>query len=273
MVKVLIKLHPGYGLGDHVQMTAVMRHVAKNRPDWLIDFQGDAGKSDCMLGLVNRVFTHADAPPEAFYDRVIPIDLYDTFAAWDDRPNTRVASCLHEKFGMEWESELGGYEVNISDEAKDFAFAAMKHDAWVVFHPTGKSAGERKNLSQRQIDAIREIIKATCCERWFPDYLSAQMNCAVIARARAFVGIDSGPGKCASATETPSLICWTQHHPALYHDPAPNTTHLVPANHADMPVLRNNLSTLKFFEANYNFRTYTDDLTEQVEKWLMEVLS
>ena len=278
-IRVLIKLHAGYGLGDHVQMTAVLRHVRKNRPDWRIDFVGDPGKSDAMLGLAENVVWHGSVCQESSYDRVIDIDLHDTFCGWSDRPNTRVSACLHEKFGMEWERELGRYQVEITDKAKDMACAAMKHDAWVVVHPVGNSAQERKNLYPKQIDEISDIIKKTCCEEWFPNYLSAQLNCAFISRARAFVGIDSGPAKCAAATETPALVCWTGNHPALYFDPAPNVTHLIPANHEDNPFLwrgtaAGQRAALDFFYANYRWRTYRDagDLPDAVGAWLREVL-
>lgn len=309
--KVLIRLHPGYGLGDHCQMTAVLRHVAKNRPGWSIDFQGDAGKSDCMVGIVNQVFTHTDAPPEAFYDRAIDVDLYDTFCGWADRPNTRVSSCLHEKFGMGWERELARYQINVTASNKFKALAFLESLGCRTF-PTqrsdtthgvvcvqyqGDSAQERKNLSHAEAVSIcrrvEELGRVPLLFDWrgespicaeggiksvahYPMHdewgKSAQMNAAIISQCEAFVGIDSGPGKCASATNTPALIVWTKHHPALYHDPAPNTTHLVPADHERNLFLKGNRAAVDFFVKNYNVRTYDQDPVPEVRKWLSETL-
>ncbi len=101
----------------------------------------------------------------------------------------------------------------------------------------------------------------------------AQMNAAIISQCEAFIGIDSGPGKCASATSTPTLICWTGHHPALFHDPCPNTTHLIPADHRQNPLLQGNREVADWFEANYAWQTYCQgSLTQKVIHWLEMVL-
>lgn len=98
------------------------------------------------------------------------------------------------------------------------------------------------------------------------------MNCAVISQCEAFIGIDSGPGKCASATNTPSLIIWTGHHPSPFHDPAPNTTHLVPQGFHGMHPVYNDPGVVSWFDSHYNIRHYQNDLSEQVHLWLQEVL-
>lgn len=282
-VHVLISLHPGYGLGDHVQLTSVARHLLAARPHWQIDFQGDAGKSDAMLGLVRRVFTHGDgaADPSA-YDRIIDINLYDTLADWTDRPNTRVAACLHEKFGLPWVRELGGYRVAITEEAMLRAPFFLPTPPTVAFHCAGMSAMERKDLTFLEASGIRNAITGMnhhCLN--MPATPSAQLNCAIISQCSAFIGIDSGPSKCAAATSTPSLVCWTKNHPALYFDPAPNVTHLVPVEHRTMDVFRGTTAAVDWFEANYNFRVYDPSpvagydntgLVGQIAVWLREVL-
>ena len=100
----------------------------------------------------------------------------------------------------------------------------------------------------------------------------AEMNTALIEQCEAFVGIDSGPGKCASATDTPTLIVWTGHHPALYHDPAPNTTHLVPVGFHDMHPVCSNPGVVAWFDRSYQGRHYAGDPVVEVCKWLKEVL-
>ena len=51
-LNVLISLHRGYGLGDAVQMSAVLRHVAKYRPHWRVDFQAESGRYCIGGGIV-----------------------------------------------------------------------------------------------------------------------------------------------------------------------------------------------------------------------------
>ncbi len=106
------------------------------------------------------------------------------------------------------------------------------------------------------------------------------MLTATISLADAFVGIDSGPGKIASATDTPSLICWTGHHPLRYHDPAPNTTHLIPEDWNKLPPLDCMADSLplfldaaRFFTRNYKFITYRPgELAQEACRWLRETL-
>jgi len=305
-IAVLIKLHHGYGLGDAVQMTSVIRHVAKNRPDWIIDYVADRGRHSAMHGLVRNAFAYDDSPPCSHYDREIDIHLYDTFAAWPDRPNTRVTQCLHERFGMAWDKELAGYVINVTEESRASAFAFMltvkghwektqKNFPVVCIQYQGDSSAERKNLTHDHALGICQHVIALgrvpllidwrnkspltdigagihttgrlgTSLQWGAD---AQMNAAIISQCEAYVGIDSGPGKCASATETPALICWTGHHPALFHDPCPNTTHLVPADHREMPLLQGNRAVADFFEENYNWRVY--DATDRSIRSLASV--
>src|SRR5271166_6650597 len=102
---MLISLHRGYGLGDAVQMSAVLRHVAKYRPHWIVDFQAEEGRHCVGRGIVNgEIFEFKKNPnPDKQYDAEIEICLYDTWANWGDRPNTRVSSCLRDRFDLDWD--------------------------------------------------------------------------------------------------------------------------------------------------------------------------
>ncbi len=307
-IPILLKLHSGYGLGDAVQITSVLRHLAKNRPQWDIYYQADAGYHDAAIGLVKHAFSYDEPAPNVEFDRTIEVKLYDTFSAWPDRPNTRVTSCLHERFGMGWDKECGRYVINVTEEAKwstgmllRYLFQSRKTPNVVCIHYEGISSPEKKNLSHKQaIEICRHIEelgrkpllldwqgKSPICseggiksvahvdiERPNADAgvgKSAQVNAAIISQCEAFIGIDSGPGKCAAATDTPTLICWTGHHPALFHDPSPNTTHLVPANHRQMDLLQGNAAVADWFEANYLWTPYTD-LVGEVKEWLRRTL-
>ncbi len=269
---ILISLYKGYGLGDAVQMSAVLRHLRAYRPDCKIDFQAEAGRETVGYGIAHNVFSYGQPYPSEHYDLETQIILYDTRANWPDRPDTRVTSCLHERFGIPWQRELGRYEINVPLEIS--AKIPDLSDT-IAIHYQGDSAKERKDLSYEQIKLIQKNLRdPVLILDWRPDSNSiingirsinltgdlgrdAQWNCAVIAKCKAFIGIDSGPGKCASATNTPSLIIWTSHDPAAFHDPAPNTTHLVPASYVPS----------KFFQENYKYVYYTD-LVQGTLKWI-----
>lgn len=323
------------GLADAVQMSAVLRHLRKHRPSWLIDYCADEGRHSAAIGLVRNAFHYGEPRPSSSYDREIDIVLYDQFAAWQDRPNTRVSQCLHERFGMGWDPECGSYEINVTCQANSDAlqylmsyripsFAQcylMTHTPpyplgtplikaddgkyWpakfkcVCIQYEGDSSQINKNLTTEQAAEICQAVIAmgrvpllmdwrnksplpdgktihttgrlSTSDTWGRD---VQMNAAIISQCEAFVGIDSGPGKCASATSTPTLICWTGHHPALFHDPCANTTHLVPVDHRSNPLLRGNAVVAEWFEKNYAWRGYDDaeDLVSKTEAWLQEVL-
>lgn len=289
-VNVLVSLHRGYGLGDTVQVSAVLRHVVKYRPHWTIDFQAEPCRHNVGRGIVNNTFAFGDLYTSPHYDAEVEILLFDTFANWHDRPNTHVSSCLHDRFGMKWDHECGRYQVNVSCKSVDAASALLRHSNCVAVHYEGVTCPEKKNLTHEQANEICLAIKRlgrepvildwydksplpfrriTTPQRWGTD---PEMVCAVISQCEAFVGIDSGPSKCASATETPTLVVWTGHHPALYHDPSPNTTHLVPIGYHKLSPVRGSPNVVDFFERNYNIREYDNNPTKAIKLWLMEML-
>ena len=294
---VLISLYPGYGLGDSIQIGPVLRHLLKYRPDWIIDYQADEGKHQVGRGIARRTFPYRSSFPTPHYDLSVQICLYDTWANWGDRPNTRVSSTLHEVFGLPWDAECGEYSVLVTADAIRMAWQVLPPRA-VALHYRGDSSPERKNLSHDQAalicDSIKRLNRYPLLLDWrnawptrhIPQVMTtggypfsqewgrdAEMNCAVIAQCEAFVGIDSGPGKCASATSTPALIVWTGHHPAPFHDPAPNTTHLVPLGYHGLEPVCNDRGVVDFFEAHYKVRYYSGDPVPMIQRWLREALT
>ncbi len=232
--------------------------------------------------------------------------LYDTFANWGDRPNTRVASCLHERFGLPWDAECGQYQVNwtrdvgyaVQEAMSSFiARRAKLTTRPVAIHYRGDSAPTKKDLSEEQASQVCDHILAlgrvpllldwrntnlvasrtdVCTtgrklfsQEWGRD---AAYNAALIHQCEAFVGIDSGPAKCASSTNTPSLVTWIGHHPAIYHDPATNTTHLVPRSYHELEPVCNDRRVIDWFEKHYNVRKYDGDPVSEIKAWLTEVL-
>lgn len=293
-MNILISLHKGYGLGDAVQVSAVLRHVVKYRPAWKIDYRSEEGRHQVGRGIVASTFAFGEQNPSDHYDAEVEILLFDTWANWGDRPNTRVSSCLHERFGLDWDAECGRYRVNVSDSAVKAAKALLTNGAGrqVAIHYRGDSSPDKKNLSHKQAEEIcghvdrlgyvpvildwrrscqiRECLKISTPQDWGGN---AEMVCAVISQCRAFVGIDSGPSKCASATNTPSLVVWTRHHPAPFHDPSPNTTHLVPDGYHGLEPVCNDRGVIDWFESHYNVRQYDNDPVTQVKKWLSKTLT
>lgn len=308
-MNVLISLHKGYGLGDCVQMSAVLRHVAKYRPHWVVDYVAEEGRHQVGHGIVARTFAYGQRYVSPHYDAEVQICLYDTWANWGDRPNTRVSSCLHERFGLPWDAECGRYQVNVSEAARQAATIMTPRRGgqetrryptstrWVAVHYQGDSSPGKKNLTHEQAERVCRRVEALGCTPLLVDWRNAsplvdrdqlwttgrippsrewgnnaEMNCAVIANCAAFVGIDSGPSKCASATDTPALVIWTGHHPAPFHDPAPNTTHLVPRGYHGLEPVCGDRGVIDWFERNYSVREYGVDLVDEVGAWLGEVL-
>lgn len=318
-INVLISLHRGYGLGDAVQMSAVLRHVAKYRPNWTVDYQAEEGRHCVGQGIVANTFAYGQPYPNQRgalfpYDAEVIICLYDTWANWHDRPNTRVSSCLREHFDLDWDAECGQYRVDVSPKVANAvrllvgpggrevsASSKIPHRRMtrvVAVHYQGDSSKTRKDLTHAQAAQVcKEVDKLGCSpllldwrdaspltdsiqvrttgrismsREWGAD---AEYNCAVIAQCAAFVGIDSGPSKCASATDTPSLIVWTGHHPAPFHDPAPNTTHLVPVRYNGLEPVCDDAGVIRWFESHHTVRKYDRDPVREIVAWLKETLT
>jgi len=275
-VNVLISLHKGYGLGDGVQMSAVLRHVAKYRHNWVVDYQAEEGKHQVGRGIVARTFAYSQQSPDARYDAEVLICLYDTWCNWTDRPNTRVSSCLHEVFDLPWDPECGRYRVDVSPSVARWATDVVPPRS-VAFHYQGDSDKARKDLTDLEAMAVCECIRDMgrtpyILGRHIPKGYDAEVNCAIIAQCEAFVGIDSGPSKCASATDTPALVVWTEHSPLPFHDPADNTTHLVPVEYSGCEPVVTDQKVKDWFESHHRMRWYEHDPVPEIKAWLAEVL-
>lgn len=298
-LNVLISLHRGYGMGDAAQMSAVLQHVRKYRTHWHVDYQAEEGKHQVARGLVANHFAYGTPYPTPYYDAEVQICLYDTWPNFHDRPNTRVSTCLRDRFDIEWDAECGRYVVNVSEEARKQAaqmIAQWRHAGVVAVHYEGDSSPGKKNLTHDQAAAICKHIsrlgrvpllldwrgRSPLPNSWIKTvgtHLFAsqwggnvEMNCALIRQCEAFVGIDSGPSKCASSTSTPALVIWTGHHPAPFHDPAPNTTHCVPCGYHGLYPVCNDAGVIRWFEKHHAVRQYGSDLVDEVANWIKETL-
>jgi len=289
--------------GDVVTFGVILKHLRKHRPNWLIDVAAPRGSHSALFGLCNRVLYHGE--PEGKYDKAVDLDLEDSYVHFKDRPSSKTVFNLRLQFGLEYDPECGGYEIAVGPEATDRAERWLRsvisptpgvfspYPA-VVLHYRGGSSKARKDLEHWQgevlVNAIRQSGRTPILLDWsdspmdavrVPDKVwggfgngDAETMAALIRLSEAFIGIDSGPGKVASATDTPSLIVWTKHHPARYHDPAPNTEHLIPHDWRGMQPIEWDAEREKFFTENYRFRTYAGEhgLVGEIIQWLQKTL-
>ena len=296
-----------HGLGDVVQFSVILKHLRKYRADWQVTVRCGRGKHSALNGLCHRVM-HDQEPEPNDHDYKIVLELmwFENYNRFPDRPNSKITNCLREVFGLEWDRELGCYHINVRDEAKirarEYLTSIGALGKAVILHYQGNTSERKKNLLHWQAEEIcRTILAAGRVPVLFDwDNRSniadnktifkphtgkgdiwggfgsgdAETIAALIELSAAYVGIDSGPGKVASATATPTLINWIGHHPIQFHDLAENTLHLVPANHRTMTPACDDTRIADFFEKNYRFRTYNGehDLVTQIRLWLSETL-
>lgn len=307
----------GHGLGDVVQSTVVLKHLQVYRPDWEVHYRCGIGKHTAVRGLCARVFHDKEEYPKGPYDTKITPGWFENYCRYHGKPNSKITNCLTEVFGIPYDASLGRYQIAVGDEAKartaaylESIGAKRRSDGRfnvVVAHYEGNTSPHKKNLRHWQMQSLLELAilagRIPVILDWddrskLPDNRrifrpptgpgdiwggfgsgDAESIAALIGHAEAYLGIDSGPGKVASATDTPTLIHWTGHHPIQFHDPAPNTTHLLPAGHRHMPPLEGKQEPIaEYFEKAYLFRTYhgdpeqNHDLVSESRKWLGEVL-
>ena len=332
-MNVLLRFN--HGLGDAVQFTVVLKHLRHFHPDWQIDVRSLRGKHSAFHELCRRSYHDQEAAPLGPH-RVFDIQWCENYNRYSDRPNSKITNCLEEVFHVPYRAELGRYQVNVGDGAKERAAQYLesigcraaggsradasglcdtggalagasgccggRYNA-VVFHYQGNTSQHKKNLAH---DTVAGWVELCLAAGYVPVILDwdrrspladqrrvfnpgvhagdiwgrfgsgdAETITALIGAASAFVGIDSGPGKCASATETPALIAWTGHHPIQFHDPADNTVHLVPDNHCQIPPAQNP-GVADYFLKHYRHRTYAPgreaNLAAAGAEWLAGIM-
>jgi FkbM family methyltransferase len=305
-----------HGLGDVVQLGVILKHLKRHRPDWVIDVRAGRGKHSALHGLCRRVYHDQEADPLGPYHTTFSLGWFENYNRYADRPCSKVTNCLKEVFGLDWEADLGRYQICVGDRAyvramkwMDAAGVKVMADSLsarakaVVLHYEGNTSTGKKNLTHDEakiicdmaIRAGRKVIlldwdrrsplpddRDILCPRCGHDDIwggfgsgDAETIAALIGMCEAFIGIDSGPGKVASATTTPSLICWKGHHPLQFHDPAENTLHLIPANWRDQPPVSGDLARAEFFKKHYRFVDYPPESgpASMARAWLARELN
>lgn len=308
-----ILLHFPHGLGDVVQFSVVLKHLRQHRPDWEVHVRCGRGKHSALIGQCAGVTHDQEPPPGGHWDTEATLGWYENYSCFEDKPNSKITNCLAEVFGMGYDASLGRYRVEISDEARCRAraylesigvpavFGGHKYAA-VLLHYEGNTSTWKKNLKHWQAKVLCDQIvrsrRVPIVLDWdrrspLPDQETifcprpgesdiwgnfgsgdAAVIAALIELAEAYLGVDSGPGKVASATSTPALIAWRDHHPIQFHDPAPNTTHLLPTNWQKLPPVIDRPGVGRYFEKHYKFTTYHGEfgLVEEAGSWLRGIL-
>jgi ADP-heptose:LPS heptosyltransferase/SAM-dependent methyltransferase len=111
-----------HGLGDAVQLTVVLRHLRRFRPDWDVDVASLVGKHSAHAGLCRRsLVLDRDRVPRSSYDRVCTLDWPECRTPRADSPSTKAARCLEEVFGLQPVAELCGYNVSHDDQTRERA--------------------------------------------------------------------------------------------------------------------------------------------------------
>ncbi len=295
-----------------MQFTSVLKHLARHRPDWIVDVVAGRGKHTALEGLCHRVYHDQEPEPRGPYESQATLGWYENYAGYPDRPNSKVTNCLAEVFGLGWDADLGSYEIRLGAAVRQKAcdylrgigckeIAPEKFNA-VVVHYEGNTSIWKKNLKHWQARGICDFIirsgrvpvlldwdgrsplpdgKSVFCPGCGNDDIwggfgsgDAALIAALVHCAEAFVGIDSGPGKCASSTRTPVLIVWRDHHPVQFDDPNPTTVHLIPSDWQRLPPCEKP-GVAEFFEKHYRFETYhggEHGLVGGVRSWLARTL-
>lgn len=282
-----------HGLGDCVQLTAVLAHLEIHQPDWRVTVAVDAGKAGIFKGQCETLNMVPESIPP-FFGRVFNLAWPEHRDCYTDIPGTKTTKCLREVFGIEPDMALLKYRINVPDAANETARAWLSSIAAmdgrgkfkaVAIHYQGSTSPQKKNLSHETIAVVcNRLISAGYTPvilDWnnqspLPDGRTihcpketifdgrktgeASMIAALISNCAAFVGVDSGPLHVAGATTTPAIAAWTRHQPVQFFDPCENTVHLVPANWREQfPATMPGVAAVQ--ERFYALREYNDAAT------------
>jgi len=283
-------LHFPHGVGDCVQFTIVLKHLRAYYPDTFIAIVTEPGRENIFQGLVDQYSPsiHPHWWKSEKWDEVIDVAFRRPTQNYVGWANTKVTESLIYDVGLRPIPALYRYEIRPTPEAEQTAQSfADKIGTYVFCHFVSETSGEDKRLNEEEIDVVIEKIQSQGLmpvvldfERrikrrhgvvfldpnsgLFDRWGDAQIIRSVIARAKAFIGIDSGPAHLAAATETPSIVIWRGTVAPYCFDPAPNCFHLVPD---DMPRTmhgEDREEALAFFKDNYRSETY-ENLREHLQ--------
>lgn len=300
-----------HGLGDSVQLTSVFAHLAKYRPDMELYLLALRGKHSSGRGHCKQIWHDQEPAPsveefQSFYD----LGWWENYNSYTDCTNTKVTNCLREEFGITPDLTLLRYFLNPSEEdllATEHYLKSIgcvkkpdgRYNA-VILHYEGNTSCEKKNIGHDQALYIcGTAIDMGCVpiildwDRRSPLPDERRIFCprvhsndiwggfgtgdslriaALIQQSSLFIGVDSGPQKCAGATDTPSIGIWTKHHPVQFIDLCQNFIHLIPSDWYKLPPCQNR-GVAQFFVHHYKYKEYQPDRFEAVlEEQIVKIL-
>lgn len=280
-----------HGLGDCCQLTSILRHLRKHKPDWDVDVRVRYGCESLFHGLCRKAYHYYETPKG-------PYDLTVSDGFPEAQSETKTTRSLRSTYGLTPEVELMGYEVRLRES--DLRSAAVYYESlglipWpgdrrfnaIVVHYKGNSAACRKNLPDAAIlpladrclslglklvvldfdDRTEACVRdhpavAMCTPQSAPDLWlgrgcgDAARVAALIELATAWLGIDSGPGHVGGACTTPGVVVWTHHHPVRFYDwGMRHVLHLVPEDLDRLAPRRGGRAALDRY---YRYRPYRD---------------
>jgi len=291
-MKTLIRT--AHGLGDVVQFTVVLQHLARHRPDWEVDVWALRGKDSACRGLCKRAWHDQGPQPDPNeYEQIFDLGWYECYSVYADSPSTKACRCLREVFKIAPEPDLLRYRIGVTEESRQLTGAYLagigcerrpegRFNA-VAIHYEGNTSPYRKNLGHGTIAYLCRTLQAAGfvpiildwdrrsplpdgqtihCPGVGPNDLwgdfgsgDAERIAALIGQCCLVVAIDSGPQKVAGATETPTVAVWTGHHPVQFFDLCPNVIHLVPGNLHEIPPGQD-VRAQRYFLAHYRHEYY-----------------
>ena len=289
-----ILLRHAHGLGDVVQFTVVLQHLARHRPDWELDvWVGRGNESACRTLCCRTWHDEVEQPEQCNYDRVYDLSWDECYDVYTDSPSTKACKCLRDVFNIAPDSDLLRYRIDVTEESKRLAgdyLASIgckrrpddRFNA-VAIHYEGNTSPDRENLDHGNVGYLCRIVSSAglipVILDWerrspLPDGNTIYFPCvgpevlwgdlgtgdaeriaALISQCSLAIAIDSGPQKVAGATDTPTIAVWTGHHPVQFYDLCPNVTHLVPENLAEIPPGQD-LGIQRYFREHYRHEFY-----------------
>ena len=280
-----------HGVGDHLQLGVVLRHLRQRGPRARIDLACHQGKTPWgFTKWADATYELGQQPANTEYEIVRGLNFDDPTASYADHPSTKAEKCLIDVFGIKPDPALCGYGVTLSTAAAAFVQAYPPvRGPFVLIHHAGICNKAWKDLSEHELEALCKAISAhgiaplvlrlptkqraaTVREpMWGKLYPNPDTIMALAAKAVFCVGIDSGPGKLFAAAGAPTLIAWGWLHPVHYHCPGGRTFHSVRAQHA-MDIKPPRALGEVYFAHNYNFRERRQSLVLELPALVDEYL-
>jgi ubiquinone/menaquinone biosynthesis C-methylase UbiE len=293
-----------HGLGDLIQFSIILRHLAEQQPAQTWDVVCGAGKEYSWTRYERRRFCFQDpCYDRARYSQVVSIDWDDCRSDVDGLPSTKVYECLTSVVRLEPRQELFRYELLVPKDALDRAAQYLESICGrgpgqggrfpvVLIHHQGNSSRMQKDLPSEVVAEVCNFIRGRgkavailptgstsplvdqrtvfCPLLGLPLWQDRangdpQTVAALLQLAEAHVGIDSGPTHVAGALNTPTVCVWTHHHPIRFYDFSPNVLHLVPHNHQRLAPGPRSLATFQERYRNAIYQNMAPAICEQLE--------